>query len=219
MQLGDSTLPVGSFSFSNGLESAIQQGVVRDGESLRGFIRTATLQAATSDGVALLEAFRAASCGDEGRIRAADHAVLNRKLNEEMRLMSVRMGRKLAELVLQIQPSEAVSDWLRGIRAGDVPGTYPVGQGIAFASFGLTEHDAFAVHQYGAANMMIGAALRLMRLNYMEAQSILFEVNAHAEADYARVASLKPEQMASFAPELDILAAIHVQANVRMFMN
>ena len=36
LQFGDSMLPVGAFSFSNGLESAVQQGVVHDAATLRG---------------------------------------------------------------------------------------------------------------------------------------------------------------------------------------
>ena len=35
LQFGDSALPVGGFSFSNGLESAIQQDIVHDADSLR----------------------------------------------------------------------------------------------------------------------------------------------------------------------------------------
>ena len=64
LQFGDSMLPVGSFAFSNALESAVEQGVVHDVATLRGFVATATRQAATSDGVALLHAHRAAVAGD-----------------------------------------------------------------------------------------------------------------------------------------------------------
>src|SRR4051812_8376693 len=103
LQLGDSALPVGSFSFSNGLESAVQLGVVHDLDTLRQFVSTATQQAATSDGIAVLEAFRAAGAGDLPRVVRADRAVYNRKLNEEMRTMSVRMGRKLAEVAQRVQ--------------------------------------------------------------------------------------------------------------------
>lgn len=38
LQFSDSTLPVGSFAFSNGLESAVQTGIVSDGASLKQFV-------------------------------------------------------------------------------------------------------------------------------------------------------------------------------------
>ena len=219
LQFGDSVLPVGSFTFSNGLESAVEHGVVHDLESLRQFVRVAVEQAATSDGIAVLVAYRAARAGDTGRIDEADHAVFNRKLNEEIRTMTVRMGRKLAEMADRILGPSAASAWLCRINARETPGCYPVAQALVFASLGLSEQDAFAVHQYGLASMMVAASLRLMKLHYLDAQAILFEINSGAEAAYQRIAASSLEDMATFAPVMDILASAHVQAKVRMFMN
>jgi urease accessory protein len=219
LQFGDSLLPVGAFSFSNGLESAVQLGVVRDVASLRQFVRTVVEQAATSDGIAVLAAFRAARAGDDCRIDQSDQTVFNRKLNEEMRVMTVRMGRKLAEMANRVLGACAASSWLDRIKAGKTPGCYPIGQALVFASLGLSEQEAFAVHQYGLASMMVAASLRLMKLHYLDAQAVLFEVNAEAETHYRRVAGASLDDMAAFAPMLDILAAAHVQAKVRMFMN
>lgn len=218
LQFGDSVLPVGAFSFSGGLESAVQQGIVHDAATLEEFVRTAVRQAATADGIALLQAHRAALAADASRIVAIDHAVLNRKLNEEVRTMTTRMGRKLAELGEHVRADSLTASWLAAIRAGDTPGTYPVAQAVSFAGFGLDELEAFAAHQYGVAAMITGAAVRLMRMNYLDAQSILFEVNATAAADYEAIRDLALDDMATFAPELEIAAAIHLQATVRMFM-
>jgi urease accessory protein len=219
LQFGDSVLPVGSFSFSNGLEPAIQQEVVRDPDSLRQFIQTVLAQAATTDGIALLEAHRAASAADLDRIVRADQALFLRKLNEEMRTMTVRMGRKLGELAKHVAPAPLAERWLLRIERGETPGTFPVGLALVFQGVGLDERDAFAAHQYGLATMMVGAAVRLMKLNYLDAQAILFDINAAAGDAYERVASAALDDMAAFAPVADILAAIHVKSHVRMFMN
>ena len=219
LQFGDSVLPVGSFSFSNGLESAIEHGVVHDLASLREFVQAAVKQAATSDGIALLAAFRAASGSDIRRIDEADSAVFNRKLNEEMRTMTVRMGRKLAEMAEHVLGPSAASEWLGRIRAGETPGCYPIGQALVFASLGLSEQDAFAVHQYGLASMMVAASLRLMKLHYLDVQTVLFEINSEAVAAYERVSKSSLEDMSGFVPVIDVLASAHVQAKVRMFMN
>jgi urease accessory protein len=219
LQFGDSMLPVGAFSFSNGIESAVQTGIVHDLETLRQFVQTATEQAATGDGIAVLAAHRAACAADFARIVAADRAVFYRKLNEEIRTMSVRMGRKLAEMTVHVMPAPTVSAWLAAIKACESPGTYPVGQALVFAALGLSETDSFAVHQYGVATMMLSAALRVMKINYLDAQAILFEVNAAAAAAYERVAQAALEDMSAFAPVMDVLAAVHVKAKIRMFMN
>ena len=58
-----------------------------------------------------------------------------------------------------------------------------------------------------------------MRVDHLDAQAILFEVDGDAEADLRRVAEPSLDDMAAFAPIVDVLAALHVQAHVRMFMN
>lgn len=219
LQFGDSVLPVGAFTFSGGLESAVQQGVVHDRESLRQFVRTAVRQAATGDAIAVVHAHRAAAAGDLPRVVAIDRAVLNRKLAEEVRTMTTRMGRKLAELAEHVAPGPVVAGWLAAIRAGDAPGTYPVGQALVFAGQGLCERDAFAAHQYGVASMLVGAASRLMRIDHRDAQAILFDANSSSSADHAEAAAADLDDMAAFAPVNEILAGIHVRAHVRLFMS
>jgi urease accessory protein len=219
LQFGDSVLPVGAFSFSNGLESAVQLGVVHNLDTLQAYVQTAVDQAATSDGVALLEAHRGALAEDADRVFRADRAVFQRKLNEEMRTMTVRMGRKLAELAEHVLKSSLVAAWLAAARRGQTPGTYPVAQALVFAAQGLTEHDAFAAHQYGVASMMLSAGLRLMKINYLDTQTILHQVNATAAAAYDNVVDATLDDMATFAPVMDLMAAAHIQAKVRLFMN
>ncbi|WP_061501343.1 urease accessory protein UreF [Ramlibacter tataouinensis] len=219
LQFGDSLLPVGSFTFSNGIESAVQLGVVHDADTLGEFVHAALQQAAGSDGVALLAAFRGSTACDDALIDDADHAVFNRKLNEESRTMTVRMGRKLAEMAAYVIGPCAASSWLERIRADATPGCYPIAQALVFCALGLSEQEAFAVHQYGLASMMTAASLRLMKLHYLDAQVVLLESNARAEDDYRRIAGLSIEDMAVFSPVIDVLAANHVRATVRMFMN
>ncbi|MEU6202579.1 urease accessory protein UreF [Micromonospora musae] len=218
LQFGDSVFPVGAFSFSNGLEMAVQHGVVHDRSTLQEFVRSVTRVAATSDGVALLVAHRAAAAGDLDRIRQADEAVHLRKINEEMRTMSVRMGRKLAEAANRI-----IGESLLKKRAGEtgnaIPMTYPVALGVLFAELKVGEDAAFAAHQYGAASMVLGAAVRLMRVDHLDAQSILFAVNERVPDDYQEVRTAALDDMQGFAPHLDVLAGAHQHTHVRMFMS
>jgi urease accessory protein len=94
LQFADSALPVGGFSFSNGLETAIQQGIVDGPATLRTYTQTSMWQAATSDGVAVLCAHRAVKAGDVDELMRIDRLTYQRKLNEETRLMTVRMGQE-----------------------------------------------------------------------------------------------------------------------------
>ena len=219
LQFGDSVLPIGAFSFSNGLESAIQHRLVHDKETLRQFVMTATRQSASADAIALLVAHRAACAHDIAGVRQADVALFNRKVNEEMRTMTVRMGKKLGEMSHHLIRTPLLIDWLELIERKETPGTYPVGLGLLFAGLGLPEQQAFAVHQYGTASMILSASLRLMKIHHFDTQTILLEVNTSAEAEYWRVSEAGLDEMATFSPALDIMAAAHVKAHLRMFMN
>jgi urease accessory protein len=219
LQFGDSMFPVGAFAFSGGLEMAVQNGVVRDPSTLEQFVRTVTHVAATGDGVAVLAGHRGARAGDPDRIRQADEAVWLRKLAEENRTMTVRMGRKLAEAAARIIGDSPLDKRYRDAASDHVPVTYPVALGALFATLGLSEEDAFGTHQYGVAVMVLSAALRLMRVDHLDAQAILFTVNATAAEEYRRAAATDLADMAVFAPVLDVLAAAHVQARLRLFMN
>jgi len=84
---------------------------------------------------------------------------------------------------------------------------------------GSPEEDAFTVNQYGVAMTLLGAALRIVRVDHLATQEILFEVNQSAGREYAAVRDYGLDDMSNFAPMIDILAAVHVKAHVRMFMN
>ena len=219
LQFGDSVLPVGSFSFSSALEPAVQEGVVRDAATLGEFVTVTARRAAASDGIALLEAHRAAREPDSERITRADRAVFERKLGEETRTMTVRMGRKLAEVATAAGPAPQLGLWLGRVRDGVTPGTYPVGLGVLFTDLGSPEEDAFAVHQYGVAMTVLSAALRLMRIDHRQVQAILSAADQTVPGDYAAIREASLSDMAGFTPMADILAAIHVRSHVRMFMN
>jgi urease accessory protein len=90
---------------------------------------------------------------------------------------------------------------------------------VNFAAQGLTARDAFVVHQYGVAATILGAALRLMRISHVDTQQMLYGLNADVDAAYATAAAASLDDMAGFAPLAEILAAVHVKAHVRLFMN
>ena len=219
LQFGDSSFPIGGFSFSNGLESAIQQRVVTDAASLLAFARTATIQTARGDGVALIHAHRAALIGDLGEVVRIDERVFSRKLSSETRTMSVRMGRKAAELGAEAINAPVVAAWRDRIESGATPGCYPISLAVNFAAQELGDREAFAVHQYGVAATILSSALRLMRIGHVETQKMLYSLGSGVETAYLRAAAASLDDMSGFAPMTEILTAVHVKAHVRLFMN
>jgi urease accessory protein len=219
LQFGDSVFPIGGFAFSSGLESAIQKRVVSDPATLLAFTRTAVEQAGRGDGIGLIRAHHAARAGDVDEVVRIDALVYARKLSGETRTMSVRMGKKFTELSAHVTGFPQLVDWRERVMAGATPGCYPVALAVNFAAQGLSARDAFVVHQYGVASAMLGAALRLMRVSHVDTQEMLYALNADVDAAHDVAAHADLNDMAGFAPLAEILAAVHVKAHVRLFMN
>lgn len=219
LQFTDSTFPVGTFSFSNGLETASFEKMVHDARTLRDFTSSQALQAAYSDGVAAIQAHRAFLRGDYDAIADADRMLILFKMNDEARLMLRRMGKKFAELAAKLFSDDMIIRWLEDIRQERVPGTFPVAQGIAYAAAGVDERSLFCAHQYGVINMVLSAALRCVKVSHYDTQKILFDLSENVETLYAGASQMELKDMNAFFPELDILASLHEKGNMRMFMN
>lgn len=219
LQFGDSTLPTGAFSFSHGLESAIERKVVVDVATLKAFVRNALEQASGSDVVALQEAYDAALDGDLDRVAEIDRFLFNRKLNEEPRAMSVRTGKKLVEMAVKVVGGATIAAWLDRIATGGAPGTYPVSLAVVFVENGLSLQDCVVVHQYGVAMAILSAALRLMKVDHFDTQRVLFELNKDISRDFVVSSKKTLADISAFAPVVDVLAAVHVKAHVRLFMS
>ena len=219
LQFGDSMFPIGGFSFSCGLESAIQKGVVTDAATLHAFTRTALEQAARGDGIALIVAHGKAAAGDVDALIHIDQQVYARKLSDEMRTMSVRTGKKFTEMGVHVIGAPLLCTWRECIESSATPGCYPVALAINFAVQGLRAADAFVVHQYGLATAILGAALRLMKISHIETQKILYDLAAGAAAAYEIAAAARLSDMSGYAPLTEILTAVHAKGHVRLFMS
>jgi urease accessory protein len=219
LQFGDSMFPIGAFAFSSGLESAVQEGVVTNTATLRAYARTALEQAARGDCIALIAAHRAATTGDLDTLARIDAQVYARKLSDEARTMSVRMGKKFTEMGLEVVGAPLLHTWRECIERSVTPGCYPIALAINFAVQDLPASQAFVVHQYGVATTILGAALRLMKVSHIETQKILYELTEPGARMYEAAAAAHLSDMAGFAPLADILAAVHTRAHVRLFMS
>lgn len=220
MQFTDSAFPVGTFSFSNGLETASHLGIVHDADTLEQYARTVALQGAFSDGVAALLAYRAVKAGDYKAVTDIDHQIMLFKMNDEARQMLQRMGKKMAELAVQlVEGNPIIRQWLDDIGNGSTPGAFPVAQGIVFAAAGLSEEDLFASHQFGVVNMVLSAALRCVCVSHYDTQRILYKLASEAMTHYEKAKTMTFADMNSFVPEMDIFASMHEKGQMRMFMN
>ncbi len=93
LEFSDSAFPVGTFSFSNGLESASFERIVHNAGSLEQYTRTVLQQTVHCDAIAALIAFRAATSNDYETIQEADRQIILCKMNAEANEIHVFMER------------------------------------------------------------------------------------------------------------------------------
>lgn len=218
-QLADSTLPVGSFSFSLGLEGAVESGMVTSLGELEEYTIGALYGAAECDCIALLEAFRSGESGDYARLREADQRLMSYKSAFEQRSMTLRMGHRLADLVRSIAPTPLSNDFYDWIRHERTPGSYPIAQAIAGLTLAVEERGLYAAHLYGVAQTILSAALRLMRITHFDTQRILHKLAPLCERLYNNYGELTIEDMTSWSPSLSLATSLHEKGSGRLFMN
>ena len=219
LQFSDSAFPVGTFSFSHGLESASFERIVKDAETLRHYVHSASLQSAFTDCVAAKEAYYRIKAGDYEGLKQCDEYVILYKNNAEARLMLTRMGKKMAELSCSLISDPLLDRWLGDINKSNVNGTFPISQALAFAVMGLDDQDLFYSHQYGVINMILSAALRCVKVSHLDTQKILYDMEASLDATYLKVRDMTLANMNAFVPEWGVMASIHAIGMRRMVLN
>lgn len=230
-QFADSALPIGSFAFSNGLESAIQMNLVHDESTLKEFIQIILRQSANLDGIYVLHAFSSVNQSNIQTLVALNQSYLSKRVGKEQQLMSSRIGSKLATLFLEITSSEILTDFMANLamthqnqaglnsQTAILTPAHPIVHGIICYELGISQEQAFAIYQYGTASMILSAAVRLMRIDHYQTQRILFEVSQTTDQDYLSVCEASIDEAMSYAPVYDCLISQHIDTHVRMFMN
>ena len=83
----------------------------------------------------------------------------------------------------------------------------------------LLSQEALTVYFYGVASGLLNASLRLMRVTHYEVQSIMYRVSELFPELCLRAQETPLSRMTGYAPMTDILAAVHSQGRVRLFMS
>jgi urease accessory protein len=215
-QLADSFLPVGSYSCSYGLEQFVESGRVEDAEDLERLLAT-YLRRLLGPGelVALRAAHRRATADDVEGVVAADDRLHAVTLPAEFRESSTRSGRRLCALRRETGGSGLLDDYA----ARDPPQQYAVVVGVVAALSDIEERRACLVYCYSFLSDMLGVAQRLLSLGHTEAQSILEASKPAASEAVAESADRSLDELAPFAPLVDLQAAAHERAERRLFVS
>lgn len=216
LQLASPALPVGGFSYSEGLEAAVEAGRVVDEASAQAWLLDQLrLTQARADFSICASAFEAWSNRDLTRVAALNDWVLQTRESREFRLQAEQMGRSLSEWLRHKPDVDAAL--LRALAALKPAPTWPVAFGLAAQQTGAPLREALLAHAFAWAENMVAAAIKAVPLGQVAGQRILHSLGEAAPAVVDGAIALKDEQRQAFAPMLAILSSQHEAQYSRLF--
>ena len=213
--LASPALPVGGFSYSEGLEAAIEAGSVHDEASAqRWLLDQLHLSLGRSELPLLAQAIAAWAAHDGPRIAALNEWALATRETSELRRQSEQMGRSMRDWLRQRTPDDARLPTLA--RLAPAP-AWPIAFALAAAQSGADAHDALLAFGFGWAENMVQAALKAMSLGQSGGQRILGALSAALPAVVDAALALRDQDRQAFTPMLAILSAQHETQYSRLF--
>src|SRR6478609_2930910 len=159
LQLADSAFPIGLYTMSHGLEGFQQSGLLGDTDVTSLLADVLVHVVGPGDATALALAHAAAP--DLDRVLAVDRLLFASKLNAELRTASVRSGRQLIGLAVDLFDDPALGAYAALVRAKEAPGCQAVVSALCHAVAGVPVTPAVAADVFAFASSFVGAALRL----------------------------------------------------------
>lgn len=218
MRLASPALPVGGFSYSDGLEAAVDAGLVTDESSAQAWLlQQLQLAQQRADLPLVAAAFVAWQHGDVGHIVALNDWVMQTRETRELRLQTEQMGRSLSDWLRQRQPDDRRVAALKSLKPAPA---WPVAFALAGVHSGAPLTDVLLCSGFAWAENMVQAALKAVPLGQSAGQRLLDALAAALPAAAQTAAALADQgdlARQSFSPMLAILSARHEAQYSRLF--
>lgn len=212
------SFPVGAFTYSHGLEWAVEAGTIRDGATMTRWIEgVLTFGAGRTDADLFRMAHEAVSAGDAAAFdRAAELADALRG-TAELALESVNQGRAFLRTVETAWPHPELARWTGRFAALDRPPAYAVAVAALCAVHGLPLRPALTAFLHALSANLVSAAVRLVPLGQTDGQVAQARL-APVVAECVTAALDRPvEDLGAAALGVDLASMFHETQYTRLF--
>jgi len=215
MWLASPALPVGGFSYSEGLEAAVEAGRITGEADAAAWLRDQLhLSLARSDLAVCAKAFKSWRRDDIAHIVELNDWVTTTRETAELRQQTQQMGRSLVEWLRNRAGTDARVDALKALTPAP---TWPVAFALAAVQTGAPLREALLSFGFGWAENMVQAALKAVPLGQSAGQRVLAALVDELPAVVDLAAGLMDSQRQAFTPMLAILSAQHESQYSRLF--
>jgi len=213
LQLASPALPVGAYSYSQGLESAVEAGVVRDAPSTAEWIGDVLeLGVASLEAPLFLRLSDAWAANDaEGAARWNAEFVASRE-TAELRAETLQMGHSLRNLLRDLE--------VEGVARLDAIGesvAFPTAFTFAVAAWHIDAREALAAYLFAWIENQVMAAIKVVPLGQTQGQRILSNLAQRIGAVVERAALAGDGDLANFMPGLALASTRHETQYTRIF--
>ena len=213
--LASPALPIGGFSYSEGLEAAVDRaGVNTEAAAGAWLLDQLQVSLARADMAVVAKAIAAWRRKDLEAVNQLNDWVLQTRESSELRLQTEQMGRSMM-------------DWLRNQSIDDAgmpdptracaSPSYPVAFALAASTTQAGIRDCLLSFAFGWAENMTQAAVKSVPLGQSAGQRILAALAQKIPAAAAQAMALMDSERQAFTPMLAILSAQHETQYSRLF--
>lgn len=178
LQLSDPTMPIGGYAHSNGLETYIQKGIVKDLATAKEFITEMLSQNIQHTDAAFVSlAYNASEHNDFEEILQLDDECTAVKLPREIRQASQKLGMRLLKIFHRLTKSDLVNKYKDVITRQKAVGHYSIVFGICAQALNIAKSEALTGFYYTATAGMVTNSVKLVPLGQQEGQELLFSLH------------------------------------------
>jgi urease accessory protein len=207
--------PVGAFSYSGGIEWAVESGDITNAETLKRWLAVVMAEGGGfSDAVFFVHAHRAIEANDGKALRAVAELAAAFAPSKERHLETTAQGRAFVEATRAAWPCAALD---RLAAAWDGPVAYPVAVGVAAAGHGVAVEPALGAYLHAVVANLISAGVRLIPLGQTDGQRLLAAFEPVVAATAARALATPLDQVGGAAFRADLASMHHETQYTRLF--
>lgn len=212
LQLASPALPVGAYSYSQGLEAAIESAIVTDAGSAERWIgEVLALSVAPMEAPILLRLVAAWNANDGAAAARWNEEFVASRETAELRAETLQMGHSLRILLRDL----GVEGTAR-LDAIEEP-AYPTAFAFAVAAWRIDAREALAAYLFAWIENQVMAAIKAVPLGQTQGQRILGALAQLVDAIVAQAALAGDADLRNFAPGLALASSRHEIQYSRIF--
>jgi len=207
--------PVGAFSYSSGIEWAVEAGDIGDAATLRDWLCDLINDGAGfCDAALLAHAYRAAADADEAALAAVAELAAAFVPSRERHLETTSQGRAFVEIAAATWPCDSLTRFV-DLRLDAI--AYPVAVGVVSAGHRVPLAPTLHGFLHGQAANWISAGVRLIPLGQTDGQRVLASLEAPITDVVTRAQAASLDDLGSATCRADIASMRHEAQYTRLF--